>query len=154
MNHLPLHIACAICIAAAGYLTGRIVDTHIAMASVPLLAVVPDTRPRVPVVHIEGIRNGYIEGTMSSGARLVIGDSIAHATASGSQPGTGRFRMPAAPFLVNHVTVEVPEGMRFVASRSGKKYYTVESAAGSRLKPENRVYFRTEEEASLFYEHW
>lgn len=155
--------------AVTGYLTGRIIDTHIAMASVPPLAVVPDTRPRVPVVHIDGIRNGFIEGTMNSGARLIIGDTYViptksaddtdpsserhpeHVSLSGVEgrgvKGEMRFSIPAASFLVDHVAVEVPAGMRFVASKSGKKYYPVDSAAGSRLKPENRVYFATEEEA-------
>ena len=134
-------LGAAILAAAFGYLAGRIIDTHIAMASVSPLAVVPDTRPRVPVVNIEGIRNGFIEGMMSSGARLIIGETYVVPTASGT------IRVAAAPFLTNHVTVEVPVGMRFVASKAGKKYYPVNSAAGSRLKPENRVYFATEEEA-------
>jgi len=127
--------------ATLGYLTGRIIDTHIAIASAPPLAVVQDTRLRVPVIHIEGIRNGFLEGTMSSGARLIIGDRYVVPTASGT------ICIAAAPFLTDHVTVEVPEGMRFVASKYGKKYYSVNSAAGSRLKPENRVYFDTEVEA-------
>ncbi|MBT3292769.1 S1 RNA-binding domain-containing protein [Candidatus Peregrinibacteria bacterium] len=35
----------------------------------------------------------------------------------------------------------------FVASKSGKKFYSVESAQGKKIKEENRVYFATEEEA-------
>ncbi len=35
----------------------------------------------------------------------------------------------------------------FVASKSGKKYYSVESAGGKKIKEENRVYFKTEKEA-------
>ncbi len=35
----------------------------------------------------------------------------------------------------------------FVASKTGKKYYTVDSAAGKKIKEENRVTFKTEEEA-------
>jgi hypothetical protein len=37
--------------------------------------------------------------------------------------------------------------MRFVASRRGKRYYPVSSREGERLVPENRLYFRTAEEA-------
>ena len=35
----------------------------------------------------------------------------------------------------------------FVASKTGKKYYAVDSAAGKKIKEENRVYFKTGEEA-------
>lgn len=35
----------------------------------------------------------------------------------------------------------------FVASTTGKKYYEVESAAGQKIKEENRVYFKTAKEA-------
>lgn len=35
----------------------------------------------------------------------------------------------------------------FVASKTGKKYYSADSAAGKKIKDENRVHFATEEEA-------
>ena len=35
----------------------------------------------------------------------------------------------------------------FVASKTGKKYYAVDSASGKKIKEENRVYFASEEEA-------
>jgi small subunit ribosomal protein S1 len=35
----------------------------------------------------------------------------------------------------------------FVASKSGKKYYSIDSAAAKKIKEENRVYFNSEEEA-------
>lgn len=35
----------------------------------------------------------------------------------------------------------------FVASKTGKKYYAVDSAAGQKIKEENRVYFKDEKEA-------
>jgi hypothetical protein len=43
--------------------------------------------------------------------------------------------------------VEAPEGMQFVASKDGKKYYAVDSAAGKKIKADKRVYFATEAEA-------
>jgi len=38
-------------------------------------------------------------------------------------------------------------GAKFVASKTGKKYYALDSAAGQKIKEENRVYFKTEKEA-------
>lgn len=46
-----------------------------------------------------------------------------------------------------HEDVEVPEGMQFVASKDGKKFYAVDTAAGKKIKVEKRVYFATEAEA-------
>lgn len=45
-------------------------------------------------------------------------------------------------------SVEVPEDAKFVASKDGKKFYAVDSAAGKKIKAEKRVYFKTEEEAT------
>ncbi len=42
---------------------------------------------------------------------------------------------------------DIPTGMLFIASKTGKKYYAVDSAAGKKIKTENRVLFATEEEA-------
>ncbi|MDD5075076.1 MAG: S1 RNA-binding domain-containing protein, partial [Candidatus Peribacteraceae bacterium] len=39
------------------------------------------------------------------------------------------------------------EDAKFVASKTGKKYYELDSAAGQKIKQENRVYFKTEKEA-------
>jgi len=39
------------------------------------------------------------------------------------------------------------EGAKFVASKTGKKFYELDSAAGQKIKEENRVYFKTEKEA-------
>ena len=39
-----------------------------------------------------------------------------------------------------------PEGAAFVASKTGKKFYPVDSVQGKKIKEENRVYFKTEAE--------
>jgi small subunit ribosomal protein S1 len=44
-------------------------------------------------------------------------------------------------------SAEVPEGAKFVASKDGKKFYEVDSAAGKKIKAEKRVYFKDEKEA-------
>lgn len=43
--------------------------------------------------------------------------------------------------------VEIPEGMQFVASKTGKKYYPADATHVHKIKAENRVFFATEEEA-------
>jgi small subunit ribosomal protein S1 len=42
---------------------------------------------------------------------------------------------------------EKPAASGFVASKSGKKYYEIDSAAAKKIAEENRVYFKTEAEA-------
>ncbi|MDD3897256.1 MAG: S1 RNA-binding domain-containing protein [Candidatus Peribacteraceae bacterium] len=39
------------------------------------------------------------------------------------------------------------EDAKFVASKTGKKYYLIDSAAGKKIREENRMYFRDEKEA-------
>ena len=48
------------------------------------------------------------------------------------------------------LTIEVATGesdAKFVASKTGKKYYLVDSAAGKKINEEKRVYFKNEKEA-------
>ena len=92
-------------------------------------------------MHIQEINNGQIVGVVGTGARLLIGDTVI-------VPRPDRtFSLDAKPFLVNIIDVPVPPGTLFVASKRGKNYYKVDSSAGQKLAPENRVYFRTEGEA-------
>jgi hypothetical protein len=100
-----------------------------------------DVHRRAPIVHLNEINNGSLVGMVGTGARLVIGNTVI-------VPNPDRtFAIAAGPFLVNVVDVVVPDGALFVASRRGKNYYRVDSSAGRRLVPENRLYFRSAEEA-------
>jgi hypothetical protein len=122
-----------------GYMIGRIADVRLASATP--VSVIPDPRPPVAVVHINAIRNGLLEGDLTGDVRFFLGGEQVLAESSGA------FRVPADVFLRNAVTVTVPRGMYFVASKKGKKYYPVTSSAGERIAPQNRVYFPTAEQA-------
>ncbi len=43
--------------------------------------------------------------------------------------------------------VEIPKGMHFVASKTGKKYYPADATHVHKIKAENHVFFKTEDEA-------
>lgn len=105
------------------------------------LTVREERRPPIPTVSIAGIRDGNIRGSIRGDARLFFGETPV------LPDHEGAFAVPAAPFLTDHVTVAVPQGMRFVASRRGTYYYPADSGGGARLSPENRVYFETAEDA-------
>jgi len=105
------------------------------------LKMVEDTRQLVPVVDMEGIKDGKLEGTLKGDVRLFLGNDLI------LPDGSGAFKVPADSLFINYVRIAVPEGMQFVSSKRGKNYYPVSSSAGERITPGNRVYFRDEEAA-------
>ncbi len=108
---------------------------------IPPLSIVPDTRSLMPTVRIDGVRNGKLEGAIHGDARFVLSETPVLAN------DDGEFSVNASSVLVNHVSVIVPDGMYFVASKKGKYFYSVTSTKGSSLSPGNRVYFKNEDEA-------
>ncbi len=123
-----------------GYLVGRITTRVVGLPETPV-TIREERGGEVPTVQIGGIENGHVFGTIRGEARFILGNTPVLPDASGS------FRVPAGPLLTNMIRVSVPAGMRFVASTRGKKYYPVDSSGAESLSPENRVYFRTAEEA-------
>jgi hypothetical protein len=123
-----------------GYLVGRIVDVQLSLPDTPIV-LRESTRPQVPVVRIKGVRDGTIQGTITGEARLFLGEEYV------IQDASGAFAHPADLFFMHVVSILIPEGMQFVASKRGTYYYPVSSKEAERLVPENRLYFRTEQEA-------
>ena len=123
-----------------GYLLGRLTTIRFSLPDIPI-TITEDTRPILQVLRIDGIRNGMIEGRILGDARVFFGDELVLPTASGT------FAFPPDVFLKNIVDIVIPSDMQFVASKRGKKYYPVGSSAGEQLVPENRIYFKTEEDA-------
>lgn len=124
-----------------GYTAGRVVTLQ--QFADPPFHLEPDLRPRVPVVQFEGIREGMVTGRISGDARVFWGERMI------LPDGSGAFRV-ATDLLVEEVAVRVPEGMHFVASRRGKRYYAVPSPMGERIAPENRLYFPTASDAEAY----
>jgi len=134
LDHISLLLALFCLSASSGYLSGRLITNHESQITLQ-----PDSRPLIPTINIEGIRNGLLHGEIIGSARVVFGKKIL--------TQSGVFVLDAAHILTNEVSVTVPNGMQFVASKRGKKYYPVFSRAGENLTPANRVYFTTENEA-------
>lgn len=91
-------------------------------------------------IHLKGVKNGELYGTLAGSGRLVVGTQILQ-TASLSA-----FSVPAGPLLTHIVTVEIPPNANFVASKRGSKLYTVTAAKVRSIPPANRVYFTTKAE--------
>jgi hypothetical protein len=98
-------------------------------------------RRRAPIVHVKEINDSKIIGVVGTGARLVMGEEVIIPKPDRS------FEIPAKDFLVRVIDVPIPRDALFVASKRGKKYYDVNSSKGQKLVPENRLYFRSREEA-------
>lgn len=95
---------------------------------------VDDAAAALPTVVIEAAPAGRFEGRLYGDARLLLGSDLV-AQGSGAFAGVMNGSLPIV------VEVPVPPGMKYVASKTGKKYYDVTSAMGNRLLPKNRVYF-------------
>ncbi len=139
VRYLPL-IGCLILTCSLGYSIGRITTVQLKRTTIQtsIHTIQPDLEP---IVNIDGIRNGYVEGTINGGARLFF---------DGKQILTdeeGIFHTESNPLLTNIITVEIPKGMRYVASKKGKKYYSVTESQANRLSPKNRIYFLTADDA-------
>src|SRR5262245_59190523 len=92
-----------------------------------LLVITDPSPPSIPVVRIDGIRNGALEGSISGTVRLAARDRIVQVHESGA------FAITDRSVLTNEIQVTVPAGMQFVASKRGKKYYPVTSASAAGL---------------------
>lgn len=122
----------------AGVLVGLVCS--LAVREVPV-AVRSGSGATVVAVTFDGFRDGLLRGRSAGPIRLFAGDEAVEVAADGS------FAFDHPGFHIEEVTVPVPAGMKFVASRKGKKYYSVISAAGERIAPANRVYFPDEASA-------
>ncbi len=120
-----------------GYCTGNTIAAWTRGSSVPRVATYTGALS-VPVVTINGIRNGKLEGMLSGGVRLFAGSHLVLVDGSGS------FAIGDTKLLTNIIEIHIPPGMKFVASKKGKKYYAVTSASAGNLSPANRVYFPSE----------
>jgi len=118
--------------------SGYIIGSRIAIHALPL-TIQADTRLPVPTVRIDGVDNGIVHGSIIGNARLVIGSAVL--------TQSGKFALDNSDALINTIHIVIPDGMQFVASSRGKKYYPVFSSKGNAISVKNRIYFHTENDA-------
>lgn len=61
--------------------------------------------------------------------------------------GSGASTVPVATSATTPATTPTQAGQNFIASKTGTKYYPADCGGVSRIKPENRIYFATEQDA-------
>lgn len=123
-----------------GFLLGRLTALESKFAQSTPMKLTQDERPTIPVVTFEGSTDGTLKGDVDGNVRLFAGDEMI------LPDKDGHFDVPTTMFRAT-VIVKVPDGMTFVASKNGKKYYGVHTPSGERIAPQNRVYFTNEEAA-------
>lgn len=100
--------------------------------------------PEIPLLILEKIENGILYG-MNDGSeiRIIVGEGKEeiHPLPDGS------FSFSIVSILPNLQMIPAPEGMLFVASKNGKKYYPLDAPEADMLSPKNRIFFSSREEA-------
>jgi|GEM_PF-541861 len=133
-------IAALILALTTGYLAGRIVSCEVTLERPPIV-LRHSTGALVPTVVIEEMTKQELKGRVLGGSRLIIGKRII------VPDGGGAFRIAIGTSIWLPSVVAAPEGMHFVASKRGKKYYSISDPAGAGLSAANRIYFTTAQEA-------
>ncbi|MBU0458080.1 hypothetical protein KJ652_06815 [Patescibacteria group bacterium] len=122
-----------------GYTIGNATKAY-KLGDVPIRLIENDNN-HIGVVELEGIFDGDLKGSITGDTRVFLGENQII-------PNTeGEFKVRADDLFINYIQIKVPEGMKFVASKRGKYYYSVTSSAGEGITPGNRVYFSDAEEA-------
>lgn len=104
---------------------------------------VGEVNPGVATLAFKGTKNGELTGKVTGReARMIIGEKV-FSLGEGQEFGLPKNELCA----MAAVGPEFPLDAQFVASRRGKYYYSVLDERSWGLSPENRTFFKTEEEA-------
>jgi len=125
-----------------GYLIGRLTtDIEINNNPPPIIPLSFDINQKVPYVKINKITNNIMEGwILDKDVRLVVGEKLVEIQSDRT------FQVDVQK-IINIIDIHIPAGMNYLASKKGKKYYSVYSKSGAKIKPANRIYFKTEQDA-------
>ena len=133
MQKILVHLLLIACIYTIGFLSAHAYQATI----IDPITAYYDVPEQVPTVHLQGIRNGEVFGTVAGRARLVIGNQVL------LKHTFTNFSVPAGPLLTHQITIEIPEGMNYIASKRGKKLYPVTSKRVRTIPPQDRLYLAT-----------
>ncbi len=106
------------------------------------IEIVPQNHEKIPLINFLKIENGVMYGkTGEKEVRFIVGeDSI-----FGSNGG--EFQFPVDEILPMLKSLPAPDDMQFVASKRGKRYWPLDAPQAFLLAPQNRIFFKTPEEA-------
>ena len=140
------HMVIAMLLAMIIFWMGRL-SVYSSSVSFSPIQEVAEINPKVPIVNILAIQGDQLIGYVSDPKTRIKSWDKSVAVPNHEN----RFVLdishfgflPRIPVIEHHV----PEWAIYVASRSGKNFYRVDSPSGKRISVPNRVYFKTREEA-------
>lgn len=111
----------------------------------PAIKTVSELNEKISTIQLISATNGILSGkVVGQPARLINGpESIQEINAGES------FEIPLKEIDLSgyYQTLNIPEGILFIASKSGKYYYSIFDKQAYQIKMENRLYFTDEESA-------
>jgi hypothetical protein len=115
-----------------------------AQSRFPEIRTVADINPGVATLKLDGMKDGKLKGSVAGREiRMVVAPQDIRNFAVGTA-----FEVPISSAASSPTTtLPIPADAQFVASHRGKLYYSVFDPRALELSPENRVYFRSAEEA-------
>ena len=127
---------------ALGSFAGVIFERIEKLENRPPIEVVKADPERIPLIHFERIENGIMYGqTGEMELRFVVGKDAIYPSSD------GKFQFPVAEILPMLKQIPSPEGVLFVASKRGKRYWALDAPEAFLLAEKNRIFFASEEEA-------
>ena len=116
-----------------------------ARSSFPEIKEVSDINPGISTIKFLKLEGGLLKGEIT-GQKARLAYSPEHIV--DLQPGE-TFEIPIYQVSLGqyYSARDLPEGMQYIASKTGKYYYSVLDPRAFRLTPKNRVYFTLSSEA-------
>jgi hypothetical protein len=139
-------ISSAILILALGLISGFSVGYfRSARAAFPEMQEVADLNPGIATIKFLKLENGMLKGEIA-GQKARLAYSTEHVF--DLEPGES-FEIPVyeVSLYQYYSARDLPEGTQYIASKSGKYYYSVLNPKAFGITPKNRLHFKTKEEA-------
>ncbi len=125
----------------SGYIFGRIIEYTERIKEEPPIEVQEYEHDQMPLVRFLEFSDNILAGEIiDTNVVLMVRDKLVEIDEN------NRFEIDVSS-IENLIEIVIPKGMNFVASKKGKKFYPVDSAQGKKIKPSNRIYFKTATEA-------
>jgi hypothetical protein len=115
-----------------------------AQSRFPEIQTVADINPGIATLKLDGVSNGTLKGEVAGREmRIVVAPQDIRTVAVGSA-----FEVPVGNAVsIAPATSSVPADAQFVASKRGKLYYSVFDPRANEMAIQNRVYFKSAQEA-------
>ncbi|MBN2306585.1 hypothetical protein JXD20_01230 [Candidatus Peregrinibacteria bacterium] len=116
-----------------------------ARTAFPQIREVPDLNPGTATIKFLKFENGMLKGEIA-GADARLAYDTEHILSL--VPGDS-FEIPVYQVTLYqyYSARDLPDGTEYIASKSGKYYYSILSSKAFSITPKNRLYFKTAEEA-------